>query len=533
MALNTAATAAENLEGRVPIDENIPDLPAGTKVWAVYNENGGEDQQVRLLRNGDQYQTELLLAPGANFEYVIRIQEPGKRPTLYPSDENPVSRSGIATSEEKGAQEPQGPTQFESSTEGEEVEVGGSALDAAQINTRTSIAHLIRSGAGVEGPKGARSLYESLMNHTEVLASHARSRDSDVRIYVKKDLQSEVTSQQNEYIEGRDDLDEPEKSILKTPNGRLQFRLNAFSLLCAKGQLGLKPKDNLLPPVTEKKFTEHAQKKLKKMYAVFDRICSGYDAGNIARTLSGIAEEVSSETYAGTEEVTELALRRQKLMDKVSKRVKGGVDGAQGVEESKNHMSKFLSASGDLALKTAAFALFASNPGLVAALVAGGIWTARGVTEAAGYDFGKTVGSAIKLPFSLGKRGAKALVRVLPDRLKDKMPDRINDWAETVSAPSFRKNQRVSLPAATRAKLFLRSLVPAPALLEKIPKVKKIVAGKDVDLAGAPTEKTLENSQKVSEACTTALATLVKRNAAKTAAASQSNKATAQRGTAK
>lgn len=361
-------------------------------------------------------------------------------------------------------------------------------------------------------PEAGRAIYRRIRQAVDRLVEQS-GRNPEVVRYLKHELECDVIELQNVWVRARFKSKTAIRDFLGVPEGRAEFRAEVFNTLCSKGKLGLNIRKQIEisdEEITEEELEAKMRKALGRKYDVFDRICSSYDGGSVARAwrsvATGIAENIGEDQPELAEEAGALKMERSKLMGKVMKSAARELESGHSVRVAEyGTFEKVLEAGGDIALKTAAIFLLASGHYYLAPL----LWSARGLTKAAGFEFGNVLKEIVKAPVKIPAKILQAGAGLLPASVKEKLPEAMRDWIEESSMPSFRKTQRARLPWTgwARTKIFLRHLFPMPDLLEKIPKVNEIVPDEPVNTGKEVARTALEDSKEVKSACEEFLST--------------------------
>lgn len=427
--------------------------------------------------------------PAGPMEYKFFVNPPGSHGFWVPEGANrtrEIASTGAAP-ETTGAPE------------------GSSAVSSLRERIGGDVQSIFGSAHGLEGgdrKKQAEALHRGLATFGERLRERAETRDEEVRIFLRNDLHAEIDERHAQSIHERRDFTQETRNTLSTPEGRLRFRVNVFNELCEAETCGLKSKDQISGRLTETSFLQQAQKALGRYWPFFDRICSSYDGGNIARAFHGMADEVAKTIpEVAMEGSKKRARERFLLQQRMQRRITSETKDTHAEVMHAGKFAKFLAEGGDLAMK------FMVAPALLASghpILAFGAWNFRGFTEASGRDFGNAIEKASKVLLRLPGRAAKGLFKLLPEKWTSKS-ETLKSWLDEPSSPSFEKVGKASLPWSVRKKLFLRGLVPLPAIAEHIPYVKAVVAERPLRPGEAAAEQNAAAETAIQNACRTAL----------------------------
>lgn len=344
------------------------------------------------------------------------------------------------------------------------------------------LSHAARKEAGVEAPAA------TLARLSEYIETNAAGADESVRQRLRVNLGHAIEARHAGAIDARGILTPHQKNQLKRPEGRAAFRLSTFNSLSENGGLGLRPRQQIREWLPEPQARARMEKLLGVNYATFDRICSRYDAGALRAGLDAVLESHGNRVagFSG----------RAKARANLAARV----EASQKEVKEPSWMRKFLSVGGDLALKYGALGLIFTNPWIALAL-----WNAKGLTEAAGFDFGAAVAHFGKVPLKILEAGIKTALANVPDDRVRRIAPGVAEWAQTPVEASDEKLGRAKLTLGTRMRLLARGLIPAADVLQHVPKVGAILE-KGVDLGQAAQERFSQEEKAVDDACKAALA---------------------------
>lgn len=397
---------------------------------------------------------------------------------------------------------------------GEEADEEDEAADLTNMQERIadSMKQLFELAQGEGFDKDTAKAIAGVRNeHQKLLREYARYGGSEARDFLLKTHRRMIEERRAEWVRGREDLSLPNRELLASPGGKLKFRITTFNRLCERGKFGLKLQNRFRGIANDEKAFLHFRRHLKDNYPLFNRICGSFDGGSVAHALEAVSMNIVDKALPKDrlEGFDRRAKAKAALEKKVRKRFRLEGDAFASPAEAKWY-TKALGEGGDIALKIAAIVTLTSNPALAA-----GMYGLRSAMQfATASEFGSVLTQTMKLPFKLAAKPAK-LLRYLPQNLKDKLPDRFQDWLERPSSKLFGPMGRAKMSLKERGKLAARGLIPAPWLLGRIPKVEKIVAEPEAMPGEAYEAQTSEAEEAISEACSTALASLSKKTSQK------------------
>lgn len=389
---------------------------------------------------------------------------------------------------------------------------------------------LNRGLRGKDAIEQAQELHQRVVRFARDLGKDAEDADETALAALKDDAAAAIDEQHKELIlTSTNELTLPKRRFLCTPEGRLLFRINAFNNLCRANKFGLTAEDTMIGKWDAEKVRAHMKKTLKGNFTTVEGIFSRYDAGNIRDALDEAVKSVEAEGMVQADMTLDSFKKRAKERAKLMGDLEGQIgkileSGNTQVLDSATKWGKTLEAGGDIALKVtaAAMVVYISPWLLLAAPVVGG---ARAITQALGYDFGRTMAKLVKAPVSLAVRGTKGIASFLPDSWKAKLPKGWQNWLDKPNAPTFEKIGRAKFPEAVdkpedqktaadkkkegiRWRLLVRGLFPVPGLLDKIPYLKEMVPTKKLDVADKVRADRNQAEEDVQKACAAALENL-------------------------
>lgn len=348
------------------------------------------------------------------------------------------------------------------------VEFGDESVDVEEFckGTAAELREVFTAGADFpdkrsERRRKSKEFRMSLRGISERLREGVEVRDGQMRGFLCNDLRSEVTSAHRTWLEQQEILHPDLVESFGTEQGRIKFEGIVFNHLCSKGVLDLTIDDRLQGRFAGRDdFEKHLGKHLKGNYRLFKRILGSYHGGSVLDVLHGVADEIAANVPEDAEErAKDRAKERADLAGRIRERISEGTADADIDLAHYGIFSRFLAGGGDIVLKYAALCLLFSHP-----VIAAGLWSAKGITEAMGYDFGNLVKKLIKLPVTAPASIAHEGLNLLPASATQKLPRFVQRWITNPRSIGGEKVGRASLPWSARKQLFLRGLIPAPTL---------------------------------------------------------------------
>jgi len=358
------------------------------------------------------------------------------------------------------------------------------------LRTRMNELAQAESEAAGGDKQATKKLSSAVARFTAMLENLQDHPERAVRDEFRRVIERTVVEGHLKYLREGENLPD---SFLEERN-RLAFRKDVYNSLCAEGMFGLSIRDMLRGPRVSAQY-EKMKKKLGKKFSLFERICEQYDGHNFRATLEGLVDDVSKGDSAYLGRVRERAAGRagigMEAAARVQKKLAAGISGS-GVN---GRWLTFLREGGDLALKVAGAGLMIQGSGLVA-LGGLGLYAARGITEAAGFDFGKIVSKGFKGVKNNAKLSGKKLLSRMTQKWQDDMDPELRSWLQRAPEMSSEELTRASLSFKNRLKILGRGMLPFGNLIK---------ANAEQNVGGQIDTQTHEAEQRLHEICGSAL----------------------------
>lgn len=330
------------------------------------------------------------------------------------------------------------------------------------VRTRMNEIADLRSRVMLGDAEAKKDMQKRLRDFAKLMDEVRSHSDSEIRNLMQTGFVDDITAAHGNFLKEGENL--PESFV--DENKRVAFRRHVFNELCAAGLFGLSIKDmqtdndmqrgprvKAFYQLAKQKY-ELAKQKLGKNLQTFEKICDQYDGHNFRESM----EDLVDSEYVGR--------RASRLRERVDigrdslKRNQQELAGDAPQTKGRRYLLGFLREGGDIALKAAGVGLMIYGSGFVAAAGAG-LYAAKGISEAMGYDFGQVVLKGVKRAKDGAKTSGKELLNMASEKWKDEMDPDLLRWLERAPATSPERLERASLGLKTRAKLFGRGLLPS------------------------------------------------------------------------